>query len=192
LAIPNALIIMHGGPATGKTTVGVPLAERFGIPYISKDGVKEPMFDSIGIPTGWPYEETLSGRKMDDASIQILLYLIEAQMKAGCGCVIDSTFQAPTAPAIRDLAEQYGFTPIQIVCTADVEVVAARYRSRFENNERHPGHQDKRLSDDFDAEAVAKLFKPLDIGGHMLNVDSTEFTDQDFESLVKSVENILN
>ena len=103
-----------------------------------------------------------------------------------------SGWSISTAPAIRDLAEQYGFTPIQIVCTADVEVVAARYRSRFENNERHPGHQDKRLSDDFDAEAVAKLFKPLDIGGHMLNVDSTEFTDQDFESLVKSVENVLN
>jgi dephospho-CoA kinase len=39
------LILLHGGPATGKTTLGLRLAETFGVPYISKDGVKEPIFD---------------------------------------------------------------------------------------------------------------------------------------------------
>ena len=37
----NKIILMIGGPATGKTTVGKILAKHFGLPYFSKDGVKQ-------------------------------------------------------------------------------------------------------------------------------------------------------
>ena len=39
---------MLGGPATGKTTVSTKLARSLQIPYLSKDGIKEVIFDRGG------------------------------------------------------------------------------------------------------------------------------------------------
>lgn len=191
LTLSNTIIVMQGGPATGKTTVGKPLAQSLGIPYISKDGVKEPIFDCVGIPTAWETDEALSGKKMDDASIQILLYLIEAQLQAGCACVIDSTFQAGATPALLALMERYNCIPIQVVCRAEPMELSRRYRQRAENHERHPGHHDHRLAENFDADAMERRFQPLEIGGHVLKVDTTNFTEHDFGELLKSIEGLI-
>lgn len=191
LKLSDTIIIMHGGPATGKTTIGVPLAQSFEIPYISKDGVKEPIFDCVGSPTAWETNGPLSGKKMDDASIAILLYLIEAQLQAGCACVIDSTFRAGNTPALLALKAQYHFTPIQILCRTEPAELARRYRQRAETRERHPGHLDHNLSKKFDADAMERLFQPLDIGGHVLTVDTTDFTEGDFQELLQSIKGLI-
>lgn len=73
----HTIIIMQGGPTTGKTTIGTRLAASLKIPYYSKDGVKEPIFDDIGCPTEWETDHPLSGRKMDDACSSHLLVLTE-------------------------------------------------------------------------------------------------------------------
>ena len=41
-------ILVTGIPAAGKSTTAEFLAEHFGIPVISKDKIKELMFDDIG------------------------------------------------------------------------------------------------------------------------------------------------
>lgn len=187
----TAIIIMQGGPTTGKTTIGRRLAQSLAISYFSKDGVKEPIFDCVGCPTAWETEEALSGRKMDDAACTILFYLMEEQLKAGVGCVIDSTFQAHHTPTLRGLIERYPFLPIQVVCRADAEMLAQRYRRRAETGERHPGHLDQSLADNFDADLLARIFRPLDIGGHILRADTTDFTDDDYRKLLKGIEDIL-
>ena len=88
----NKIILMIGGPATGKTTVGKILAKHFGLPFFSKDGVKEPIFDYVGCPTSIENESPLSGAKMDDAARAILFHLLEMQISANKGCLFDSTF----------------------------------------------------------------------------------------------------
>jgi len=186
----NTIFIMHGGPATGKTTIGRRLAQSFKIPYFSKDGVKEPIFDCVGCPTAWETDEPLSGRKMDDASHEILFYLMEEQLRGGCSCVIDSTFSARHTPSLRALNARYPFLPIQVLCRVERNVWAQRYRRRAETGERHPGHLDQSLSDNFDADAMERIFQPLDIGGHILTVDTTYFTDNDYHELLRSIERL--
>jgi predicted kinase len=149
----NTIIIMQGGPATGKTTLGKRLAASLELPYFSKDGVKEPIFDHVGCPTEWETDHPLSGRKMDDAANAILFYLMETQLQAGCDCVIDSTFAAQHVPALLALKSRNPFTPIQILCRADAAELTRRHRRRAEGGERHPGHLDQRISDAFDAAA---------------------------------------
>ena len=187
----NTIIIMQGGPTTGKTTIGVRLAESLGIPYFSKDGVKEPIFDCVGCPTAWETDQPLSGRKMDDAANTILFYLIEMQLQAGCVCVIDSTFMAHHTPALLALKSRYSFAPIQILCRAEAAELAKRYRRRAETGERHPGHLDQALSDKFDADRMERIFQPLDIGGHILKVDTTDFREDDFHKLLQSIERLI-
>ena len=187
----NTIIIMQGGPATGKTTLGKRLAASLGIPYFSKDGVKEPIFDHIGCPTDWETDHPLSGRRMDDAANAILFYLLEQQLQAGCEFVVDSTLAAHHVPLLRELNSRYPFTPIQVVCRADAAEMTRRQRRRAETSERHLGHLDQRRSDAFDAVEMERLYRTLDIGGHVLDADTTDFKEDDFLSLLKSIKNLM-
>ena len=189
----DMIFIMQGGPATGKTTVGQRLARSLKIPYFSKDGVKEPIFDDVGCPVALETDEPLSGRKMDNAAISILFYLIEMQAQAGSACIIDSTFEARHTPKLKALKSQYPFTPVQIICRADASELEKRYKRRAETGERHPGHLDHVLSDAFDMEQLELTFQqPLDIGGHVLSVDSTDFKEEDYQKLLHSIEQLID
>lgn len=187
------IFIVTGGPATGKSTVGTRLAQSLEIPYFSKDGVKEPIFDDLGIPVAMETDEPLSGRKMDNAAITILFYLIEMQLKSGCVCVIDCNFRAQHAETLNALLSQYPATPVQILCQADGDELARRYQRRAEGDVRHRGHLDHTLSDEFDLEDLTQLYQsPLDIGGHVLTVDSTEFQEEDYQKLLQSIQQVLD
>ena len=43
------IILVSGSPAAGKTTIATLLSKKLKIPLISKDTIKEILFDSIGI-----------------------------------------------------------------------------------------------------------------------------------------------
>lgn len=187
----NTILIMQGGPATGKTTLGKQIAAALRIPYLSKDGVKEPIFDHVGFPTAWETYEPLSGKKMDDAAKAILFYLVRAQLEAGRNCLINSTFNAANTPALLDIQSQYPFTPIQILCRTDPDELERRYLQRAETQVRHPGHLDKMKSDAFDARELERINQPLDIGGHILTADTTDFTDENFLELMQSIQQML-
>jgi predicted kinase len=139
------LILLHGGPATGKTTLGLRLAETFGIPYFSKDGVKEPIFDHVGLPVAWETEDGLSGRDMDEASKTILICIIEALLVARASCIIDSTFLAPHAPRFQSLRERHAFRLVQILCRTEAGELRRRLAGRAANPSALNQRQSTRL-----------------------------------------------
>jgi len=124
---------------------------------------------------------------MDDASLEILFYLIKAQVQAGCGCVIDSTFQARHVPALNAILDGGPAAPIQIHCRAETAVLLERYRRRAETGERHPGHLDQNLLAHFDGEALERAFRPLQLTGHLIRVDTTHFAEADYEQVLEAV-----
>jgi predicted kinase len=44
----RSILIVSGAPASGKSTLAGALAEVFGYPLLSKDTLKESLFDSLG------------------------------------------------------------------------------------------------------------------------------------------------
>jgi predicted kinase len=42
------LVVVHGPPAAGKTTIAREIAERLRLPLIAKDTIKEALFDGLG------------------------------------------------------------------------------------------------------------------------------------------------
>ena len=184
---------MLGGPATGKTTVSTKLARSLHIPHLSKDGIKEVIFDEVGIPTAMDTTDPLSGRRMDNAAISILFYLIERQLESGCPFIVDCNFRRQHSHTMRSIISRYTVTPLQILCQAEGTELADRYRRRTETGERHPGHPDKILAQNFNLDELSNLYQnPLDIGGHVLALDSTRFGEQDYKEFLKNLREMLS
>jgi len=188
----DTLIIMHGGPATGKTTLGRRLAETLGFPYFSKDGVKEPMFDHVGVPLAWETDDVPSGQGMDDAAQTILFYIIKAHLAAHRSCVIDSTFRATHATRFEDLQIRYPHLLVQILCRTEASELRKRWQSRADTGERHPGHNDRDLAKRLALVDIDKVYRHLDIGGLLLTVDTTsQIQESRYTQLVESINNYI-
>ncbi len=199
----SIILILQGGPATGKTTLGTMIAADLRFPYFSKDGIKEPIFDFVGCPTtpaildkysngaSFDYDtgDPLSGMKMEEASVAILFRLIEAHILVGKSCVIDCTFGEVHESAFRELQSECFFYPIQVYCHADAVELSRRYRQRAESGERHPGHFDHLLYESFSRNPSGWDLPPLEIGGAIFSIDTTNSTPNDYDQLLQSIRN---
>ena len=187
----NKIILMIGGPATGKTTVGKILAKHFGLPYFSKDGVKEPIFDHVGCPTSIENETPLSGIKMDDAAQAILIYLLEMQISAKKGCLIDSTFGESHVEVLNKIFKKLDYKPIQVVCYAEKNILKERYYNRSINNLRHPGHLDSFLADSFEnINSRFNVNRPLNLYSSNFEVDTSTNNDKEIKNIILSIEKL--
>ena len=114
-----------------------------------------------------------------------LLYLyVESQLAARRSCIVEGSFVAAFGtPAFQRLCERYAFLPIQVNCVADPAVLTARFRERSLSDERHPGHQDHLPRDPRIDAPIPGRFEPLDIGGHVIELDTSDFAQLDYEGL---------
>ncbi len=157
---PGCYVVVSGGPGVGKTDLARPLASALGVPLLSKDDIKEALFDELG--TG----DRLWSRRLGRASIAVL-YRVAANTPAA---VIEAVFQRDAAR--RDLADLDG-PVVEIHCTCPPELAVERFERRAESD-RHPGHLDNRQPRNKLEQLVVDGAEPLGLGGSLLEVDTSE------------------
>ncbi len=181
------LVIITGLPATGKTTLGQHIARELQLPFVHKDGIKELLFDTLG------WSDIEWSQQLGRASIELLYYFAEAQLKAGKSCVVESNFDAALAtPKFAALKTKCDCATVQIICTADPDVIWQRYQSRWDAGQKHPGHVQH-----LDPRGDSWIHWPqdeamMDIGGDVIEVDTTDFSKVDHAELLVVVERSLN
>ncbi len=184
-----ALIIVSGPPASGKTTIARRLADELGLPFFDKDSFKELLADDLHV-TGLTWSKTLGGASFD------LLYLIaERQLAAGCSVLLEGNFNgAQPTSRFQTIIEKSGACTIQVNVRADGELLVKRYREREESGERHPIHVDRPRSqaDAFRSGLLRGELPPLDLGGDVITVDTTDFDDVDIPNIAAQVRQHLN
>jgi predicted kinase len=176
------LVVVTGAPCTGKSGIARPLAGRLSLPLIEKDAIKEQLFDSLGMgDRDW-------SKRLSRASFDLLYHFAELSLRAGPGCIVEGNFKpAEETQHFTDLIESTGCRVAQIYCHASAKVIWARHSMRAKQRRRHPGHVDHLYrSKEMARKAVDGTYTPLDIGGRLIEID-TSGAAADIEALAEWV-----
>ncbi|GAY13504.1 AAA family ATPase [Mycobacterium sp. shizuoka-1] len=126
------LILVGGGPGTGKTTLSRALAEELGAQVISTDDVRAEMVRR-GEITGEPgvLDEGIYTRENIDAVYEGVLRRAHLGLCEGRSVVLDGTWHDPRHREMaRHIAAEAGATEIEFACTASLDATLARVRDR--------------------------------------------------------------
>ena len=182
----SSVIIINGMPCTGKTFLAAFLAKRLAVPLITKDGIKEALFEALG------YSDLTWSRSLGKASFVLIYHFAEVELEAGRSIIIEGNFHAEAAGVeFGRLQRTYGFSALQILCTTEPAALLERFRERSVSDERHPGHLDAQLYDDFGATVDKGEWPPIPIEGELIRLDTTNFANIDYETLARRVAGFL-
>jgi predicted kinase len=176
-------LIVSGLPCAGKTSIAERLAGELKLPLMTKDGIKELLFNSLG----WKDREW--SKQLSHASVELLLYFAENQLAAGNSLIIECNFQPDlAAPRLRAMQARYAAVVFQIYCRADADTLYQRFKVR--TGRRHPGHADEQYLAEFHTLLDRTPQAALDLDCPVVVVDTTDFQSLDYPALIKAVRDV--
>ncbi len=179
------LVLVDGFSATGKTSLAKKLAKDLELPLVTKDGIKEILFDTLG------WSDLEWSKKLGGATYKIMFYLIEQHMKAGASLIVESTFRSEIARReLQKLRDEFDFAVVEVLCIADGNVLTERFAKRAESGKRHPGHVDE-MNTDLYEDLKRGRAEPVALNGALVEVDTTNWGGVDYEAILSRVKEYL-
>ena len=126
-------ILLAGMPATGKSTMAKVLSKRLKLPAISKDSIKELLFDNVG------FQSRAEKVNLGIASMEIMYYTAGQLMKAGQPFILENNFES-SEKGMKNLVEKYQYSALTLTLTGDYKVIYQRFLERESSPDRHRGH----------------------------------------------------
>lgn len=176
------LILIGGVLAGGKSTFSHMVGERFQIPVVNKDRLKEILGDNIVTANR---EEN---KKLSVISFELMTYLI------GCSgevLVLESNFKDYELRDIAALTEKMGTDVLCIVLDGDDATLHQRFNKRLSEN-RHPVHKSQDFTRLEDFTATLDELRRADYPGQVIRVDCTDFSYQKDEELYARIKDFIN
>ena len=192
-------ILVTGMPAAGKSTMAEVLSGRLKLPVISKDTIKELLFDNVGFQSR---EEKV---KLGIASMEIMYYVAGQLMKAGQPFILENNFEYSSEHGIKNLLEKYQYPALTITLTGDYKVIYQRFLKRESSPDRHRGHvvndcyperkeynpeilKSKSISyENFVSGIEKRGFDAFCADGRQMKIDTTDFSKINMEALFSQI-----
>lgn len=176
------LIIINGLPATGKTTLAEPLSRELQIPLISKDSIKEFLFDKLGSKDR-RWSKTLGG-----LSYEFIYAITDTMLDEGQSIMIENAFEVAFAkPRLEHIISKHSPDVLEVYCYTSPAVRKQRFVVRNESGNRHAGHSDHENYQENTGPEPLDKYAPLELG-HMLRIDTTNILD--IKEIKRSIDTI--
>jgi predicted kinase len=163
------LVIVSGPPAAGKTTLAAALGKELRLPVFDRDDLKDSLFDTLG------WSDRAWSQRLGLAAYELLYLVADRLLARGVSVILDTNFQRDALSKwLGELRARYDFALVEVHCSAAPELMARRFRERWESGDRHPGHTGE-FTDEaaFIAALDARDYRPVGIGT-VIGVDTTD------------------
>lgn len=127
-------ILVAGIPASGKSTLAAALARALGLPWFSKDRIKELLFDRLG------FRSRAEKVSLGLAAMDAMYYAAEQLMAAGQPFILENNFESSSREPLLRLLERYGYRAVTLTLTGDYQRIYDRFLQRNSSLDRHRGH----------------------------------------------------
>lgn len=171
------------------------IADRLKLPVISKDTIKEFLYDHVGFQSR---EEKVN---LGIASMEIMYYTAGQLMKAGQPFILENNFEYSSEYGIKTILAKYQYPALTITLTGDYKVIYQRFLERDLSSDRHRGHvvndcypeKRKRSAEELRAASITyenyahsiekRGFDAFCVDGRQIKVDTTDFSKIDVENI---------
>ena len=191
-------ILIAGLPAAGKTTISESLSQSLNLPVLSKDKIKELLYDTVGF-TGRTEKVRLGTAAMD-----ILYYAARQLMKQKLPFILENNFEEVSRPGLVALLDEYAYYPVTVLVTGEYSVLYERFVRRNGSQERHRGHV---VNDCYPEPEPGRVVEPMSyeefvtgftnrgmdsfsVEGPRIVVDTTDFSKVDLEDLSRRIRDL--
>lgn len=169
------------------------ISEKLKLPVISKDIIKEILFDNVGFQSR---EEKVN---LGIASMEIMYYIAGQLMKTGQPFVLENNFEYSSEQGIKKLLHKYHYSVLTITLTGDYKVIYQRFLARENSPDRHRGHvvndcypENKAIPEKRETSITyenyvhgieKRGFADFHVAGSQIKVDTTDFSQIDMDEL---------
>lgn len=192
-------ILVTGIPAAGKSTMAKEIGKQLNIPVISKDSIKEILFDTVG------FNSRSEKVALGVGAMEIMYYCAEQLMQTGAPFVLENNFENSSKEGLEKILVKYQYTPITVVMTGDYRVIYERFLERNQSPERHRGHVVNTqypevsptnevgivLYEHFVGGIKNRGMDSFSIGENRIVVDTTDFSNVDIDTIIQNVRNVV-
>ena len=192
-------ILVTGIPAAGKSTMAEVMSKKLKLPVLSKDAIKELLFDHVG------FQSRAEKVKLGIASMEIMYYAAGQLMKTGQPFILENNIEYSSEQGMRNLLQTYQYPALTITLTGDYKVIYQRFLERENSSDRHRGHvvndcypekkekspetiKSKTISyENFVRGIEQRGFDAFCADGRQIKVDTTDFSKMDMEALFSQI-----
>ena len=175
------------------------MSEKLKLPVISKDTIKELLFDNVG------FQSRAEKVKLGIASMEIMYYAAGQLMKAGQAFILENNFEYSSEQGMKSLLEKYQYSVLTITLTGDYKVIYQRFLKRESSPDRHRGHvvndcyperkeynpeilKSKSISyENFVSGIEKRGFDAFCADGRQMKIDTTDFSKINMEALFSQI-----
>jgi predicted kinase len=175
------VFLVTGLPASGKTTLALALARDLAAPLLSKDAIKESLFDTLGAA------DRAASQALSDASFAVLFALAAEYLPLLGTVVMEGNFRpGEHEPVLQALLARHApVSCTQVLCRIPEPLRQERLAARAADAARHPGHRDGTWG----AQAPVSGDAFLDIAGPRLVLAGEAFDPAHSCALIHSLTN---